>query len=289
MAGFVWPEPPAFESEAERVVFEAIRKDLGPDDALIHGQRFTDPRQGDIEIDITVFLEGVGLAVIEVKGGRVSYNNGEWISSAAHGQYKIHPTDQARKCRYALREFLTHSRKWSRGTLRDAWLVAFPDTDVDGDMAPDAPREVIIGRSDLSGALQRVRDQLNDPTNINRLSGAGWIDVSLDLLLNRGEPLRDVIADAADRAEHVERVTTQQGKVLDLFANNQRIEVRGGAGSGKTWLAFEQARRWSADGLRVALLSFGRGLAESQIALVDGLKRQHLPAFTGTFLQPGAQ
>ena len=40
-----------------------------------------------------------------------------------------------------------------------------------------------------------------------------------------------------------------------------RVEVRGGAGSGKTWLAMEQARRLTADGQRVALLCYSRGLA----------------------------
>ncbi len=284
----MWPESPDFESEAERQVFNALRKDLRDGDALLHGLRFSDRKQGDIEIDITVFLEGAGVAVIEVKGGKVSYRDGKWISQSALGQrHNIHPTDQARKCRYALREFLTRSPRWSRGTLRDAWMVAMPGTEVPGDMAPDAPRHLILGRDNLDDALGRVFDVLNDEGNVNRLSGAGWIEVSLDLLLNRGEPLRDIIADAAERAEHIDRLTREQGQVLDLFCENQRIEVHGGAGSGKTWLAFEQARRWSAEGQRVALLSFGRGLATSLAAQCAGLKRQHQPAFVGTFHKLG--
>ena len=40
-----------------------------------------------------------------------------------------------------------------------------------------------------------------------------------------------------------------------------RVEVRGGAGSGKTWLAIQQARRLTGSGKRVALLCYSRGLA----------------------------
>ena len=41
-----------------------------------------------------------------------------------------------------------------------------------------------------------------------------------------------------------------------------RVEIRGGAGSGKTWLAVEKARRLAAEGKRVALMCYSRGLAE---------------------------
>ncbi len=58
-----------------------------------------------------------------------------------------------------------------------------------------------------------------------------------------------------------ELLTAQQARVLDLLRLQQRVQVLGGAGTGKTWLAVEQARRLAADGLRVALLCYSRGLA----------------------------
>jgi len=41
------------------------------------------------------------------------------------------------------------------------------------------------------------------------------------------------------------RLTQEQAAVLDAIRLLPRVEVRGGAGSGKTWLAIEQARRLS--------------------------------------------
>ncbi len=289
MPGFVHPEHPVFESQAERVVWEALRKDLRDGDALLHGVRFTDRTHGDIEIDLVVFLATEGVACIEVKGGRVSYADGEWQGRSGVGQaYTLHPTDQARKARYALREFLTSSPRWSRGNLRDGWLLAVPDTNITADLAPDAPQRVVLGRADMGAALGKVFDVLADPANPHQLSAKGWVEVALDLLLCRGEPLRDVMTDARLRDREVERLTSEQATILDLFSANQRIEVHGNAGSGKTWLAFEQARRWSAEGKRVALLSFGRGLATALNAQASALPRKQRPAFVGTFHQLGS-
>ncbi len=289
MSAFIWPENPDFVADSERRVFNALLPHLRDGDALLYGLRLTDPQHGDIEIDFAVFLEGAGLAVIEVKGGRVSFSNGEWISQSATQSFAIHPTDQARKARYALREVLESSPRWSRGSLRDAWMIALPDTDVydDSMLAPDTPLDVVIARNHLEDALGRVFDHLADERNTDRLSAPEWIDSALDILLRRGTPHRDILADAAARNVHVERLTHEQAAILDLVADNQYLEVRGGAGTGKSWLATEQARRWSSEGKRVALLSFGRGLAETLRAQFAATKRQHRPAFIGTFHQLG--
>lgn len=290
MVGFVWPQDPNFAADSERRVFEALRAQLREGDALLHGLRLTDPKHGDIEIDFVVLLEGIGLAVVEAKGGRVSYANGRWVSQSATDTFTIHPTDQARKGMYALRDFITGSSRWSRGSLRDSWLVALPDTTIHADsvFGPDAPHSVLIGNNQLDEALDRVFDRLNDIEDERKVSAPGWIDVALDILLARGEAQRDLIADRALRAEHVDRLTREQAAVLDLVVDNQYVEVRGGAGTGKSWLAVEQARRWSAEGKRVALLSFGRGLADTLRAQFATTKRQHRPAFIGTFHQLGA-
>lgn len=61
------------------------------------------------------------------------------------------------------------------------------------------------------------------------------------------------------------------------------MEVRGGAGSGKTWLAVEQARRLRKAGKRVALLCYSRGLAAHLQRQVAGLSRREQPSYVGTF------
>jgi phosphate starvation-inducible protein PhoH len=54
-------------------------------------------------------------------------------------------------------------------------------------------------------------------------------------------PQRDLIGEAAEREDVADRLTQEQAAVLDAIRLLPRVEVRGGAGSGKTWLAVEQA------------------------------------------------
>jgi superfamily I DNA and RNA helicase len=70
------------------------------------------------------------------------------------------------------------------------------------------------------------------------------------------------------------------------------VEVRGGAGSGKTVLALAQARdlsrgRAGRRSQRVALLCYSIGLGEHFKRVVATWPRQHRPAFVGTFAELG--
>jgi DNA replication protein DnaC len=62
--------------------------------------------------------------------------------------------------------------------------------------------------------------------------------------------------------EHrVDQLTRDKAAALDSFRYHRRLSVIGGAGTCKTWLALEQARRLTKDGKRVALMCYSRGLA----------------------------
>ena len=58
--------------------------------------------------------------------------------------------------------------------------------------------------------------------------------------------------------------------VLDIVAGNQQLIIEGGCGSGKTFLAIEQARRWaeSDSGRRVLLLCYNLSLCEQLADLI---------------------
>ena len=83
--------------------------------------------------------------------------------------------------------------------------------------------------------------------------------------------------------EIAERLSAEQAKILDVVQLLHRVEVRGGAGSGKTWLAVEQARRLAKAGKRVALISYSRGLAEWMRRRVSTFSYNQQPAYVGTF------
>lgn len=78
-------------------------------------------------------------------------------------------------------------------------------------------------------------------------------------------------------------LTERQAAVLGYIRSMNRVEVRGGAGSGKTWLAVEKARRLTASGQRVGLLAYSRGLTTYLRRRIEDLDRKYRPAYVDTF------
>ncbi|WP_148571986.1 ATP-binding domain-containing protein [Nocardioides caldifontis] len=275
-------DEPSFTTNSERLVHELLRDQLGPDDLLGAGIRIT--RRGqDREIDILVGLAGHGVVSLEVKGGAVWLADGSWHQKWKGSTRRIDPVEQVRQATYALRDYVDADTRWERRRIRWTHAVVLPHTDVPDDFAtPTCAREAVFGRDDLSGmvsGLRRLVDQQRNPP-----ATAGDLLDLRDVLGGRFPPQADRIAEAGEREERADQLTEQQGMILDAVRMLHRVEVRGGAGSGKTWLAVEQARRLSARGQRVALVCYSRGLAaylERSIAAIPN--RRHRPAFVGTF------
>ena len=78
-------------------------------------------------------------------------------------------------------------------------------------------------------------------------------------------------------------LTEHQSVILDAIRQLPRVEVRGGAGSGKTFLAVEQARRLAQRGQRVALVCYSHGLASYLERITAKWPRRQQPAYVGEF------
>ncbi len=108
MAARVFPPEAGYESYAEQWFVDALVEQL-PDEAVVfRNQRFTDWRE-DREADAIVAWPGVGVAVIEIKGGSVSLRDGQWWQTGGKSK-AIDPVGQARKCKYLLHAYLSSTR-----------------------------------------------------------------------------------------------------------------------------------------------------------------------------------
>ncbi|WP_164700300.1 NERD domain-containing protein [Modestobacter sp. KNN46-3] len=282
MTARVFPTEPTFESAAEQSFVQALRDQLPDDAVLFCNLRFTD-RSGDREADVIVAWPGVGVAVIEVKGGSVSLREGQWWQTGGKSK-AIHPVEQALKCKYALRDFLYRHPRWSRGNPRSNHFVALPTTVLPTDFAaPDAPRSLVIDSTETSHAAGRIESALRRTEEEHDAPTPDDVDLLVDCLAGTAIPQADLVADLAEREAACDLLTHAQAKVLDYLSGNPRVEIRGGAGSGKTWLAIEKARRLTSDGQRVALMCYSRGLAEYLRRCVLTLPARQRPVYVGTF------
>ena len=283
------PEEPGFSTTSERKVWELLRSQLGDDDVLISGQRISS-RDKDHEIDLCVAFADAGIVVVEVKGGQVWYDDGWRIDRRGH-IVAIDPVTQVRQAQYALRTWLDQDPRWGRRSgIRWGHAVVLPYTRLPDDFAtPDAQRWQVAGREDLDDLAGFLRGIVLGQTNAKRLTNLDDLRALVDALSGRGLPQRDLIGEAAEREDEVERLSAEQAVILKAARLLNRVEIRGGAGSGKTWLAVEQARRLSKEGRRVALTCYSRGLAAWLQRRVATLPRRERPAYVGTFHNLGVE
>jgi hypothetical protein len=284
MAPRCFPVEPEFEHHTERAVWDALVEQLPDDAALLANMRFTN-RKGDLEADLIIALPDAGLAVLEVKGGQVGYDGQTWRQSGGTVTNKaIDPQRQAALAMYALREYLDLDPRWHKRRVRYGQLVVLPTSTVPGDVNPaDCPRWMVVDQTQLDDLALIVRDVLR--AQESRIPYASKDDVQDMLEILTGRPLsqRSTVDLAATRAVECELLTRRQAKVLDLIRGIARVEVRGGAGSGKTWLAVEQARRLSHQGLRVGLVCYSRGLSAYLRRRVTLLAPADRPTYVGEF------
>ncbi|KUI22824.1 nuclease [Mycobacterium sp. GA-1285] len=276
-------DTPRLANRAERRVYQALLEQLQPNDLVIAGQRVTDHLK-DHEVDFVVAIEGAGIVCLEVKGGEVWHDGESWRQKRGGREYTIEPVRQAREACYALRDYIEKDPRWTQGRLRWDHVVVLPNTELPDDFAlSDCPRWKVIDRNDLKDIDGKLRYVLVSQELNRPLLNADGIDQIITALSGRGLPQRDVVARAMANEDAADALTEHQAVILDATRLLNRIEVRGGAGSGKTFLAMEQARRLAQRGQRVALVCYSHGLASYLDRITATWPRRQQPGYVGEF------
>ena len=114
----VVPQDPQFATTSEREVWERLRAQGSEDWILLANVRLTDERK-DHELDLVVLMPDVAIVVLEVKGGSVSIENDAWFTHTGDQHREIHPVDQARDGKYALRAYIERDPRWKNSSRAD--------------------------------------------------------------------------------------------------------------------------------------------------------------------------
>ncbi|MCU0475182.1 MAG: AAA family ATPase, partial [Anaerolineae bacterium] len=210
-----------------------------------------------------------GVLMVEVKGGTIRIQNGQWYSTSSTGAtHPIHdPTQQAERGRRALRQWLSKHDKTRRHEFALFPAVALPDCRVAGDLRPDSPNELFIDITHLHALPARIEamfafaKQHADRQN-QRMGGQGALDALIALVVPTADLAPRLVEAFARENRQIEALTQQQFRVLKQLGQQRRAAILGGAGTGKTLLAMEKAERLANEGLRVLFVCYNKLLAQ---------------------------
>lgn len=220
----------------------------------------------DAEIDIVLTSPSQGVVLVEVKGGLISLRGGVWHQYER--ALKQSPVDQV----VGAKHMLVRRMRSIGVDMHDLYMchvVAMPDVGevpTEG-LGPDAPREILWGAGDLDDpatAIARVQRE-HAPVPGDRLAR----------FLHALRP--DIALEGADTAllpvatRRIDTETAARLAALYPLDQMRRVLVTGGAGSGKTWLVVEWARRAAARGERTLVLTFNRPLADHLERTLEGV------------------
>ena len=278
------PEEPEFgEGQlAEKAVWEALKRTLPDDAVLAHSVQVRDG-SAEHEIDLLVLWPGVGMAAIEVKGGKVSVENGQWYQSDSKGRHAIKsPVAQSQSSLHAFKNWI-EPRLGSRLASRFAYMASFPYTPVarDWEMA-GCPRSLILDNMDNLSPAGHVRAAIEREGGGSVPLAAAFADRIIRQLSGSLGAADGSPTDPKELEDQQDHLTERQAVLLQATRSLPRIQFTGGAGSGKTWLAVEKAKRLCKEGKRVGLFCYNKGLGQYLQTQISDWS-QARPVFTGEF------
>lgn len=267
-------------SEGERIVFDWLdTEDKTTENwVVLHSLGLARrPRGLYGEIDFVVIIPGEGIICLEVKGGDVRCRDGLWETTNRYGKtepLKKTPFRQVQDSMFGLKTAMVRhfGENSSEAKCPHGNGVVFPEVSCPP-LSVDHDRWRVIDCVDIgksaSVALKGIRREelaLFQPANGQRLPTMADVKAILHYLRPNFERIVAKSVRVGRTEKKLLKLTEEQYDCLDGLESNPRCLFKGAAGTGKTMLALEFARRASRSGLKVALICFnarlGRWLSE---------------------------
>ncbi|HIO56647.1 MAG TPA: DUF2075 domain-containing protein, partial [Candidatus Marinimicrobia bacterium] len=256
-------------SGAERKLFKRIKTSPKTEDWIcLHSLGLAHhPTKRRAEIDF-LLLTPDGVFVLEVKGGRIKRERGVWHYTNKYNETTINhegPFVQASSAMFSLERSIKSIFAGTKlANVLFGYGVIIPDVLFESLGIEDSP-ELIHDKDNRNEPfpnyiqrLARYTRETNKKTryglNKDRMNElADYLRGDFDLVPTLNTVLQDTNSALTS-------LTEEQYNTLDSLQNRPRMIVEGVAGSGKTMLAIELARREARSGKKVLFLCYNRNL-----------------------------
>jgi len=292
---------PEIKSAAEKHIFEWFRNDPRTEDWIVlHSLGIANHNhviRG--ETDFFVLVPYMGLFALEVKGGRVRRKDGVWSFTDRYGNVGTKergPFDQAWDGVFSIVKDIKNKLDTSHQYLEKIFFgigVMFPDVEYTT-VGCDEEQWQVYDCNDganvydfihriFNGACEKWKTLYGEEVPFTKLPSADDIEYIASLLRGDFDKAVAISVQIKYAEEELIRLTNEQYRCIDQLDDNKRCLIEGGAGTGKTLLAVEEAQKAAASGLRVALFCYNKNLGDWLEKYFEDLPSNLRPAYIGTF------
>lgn len=262
----------------EGELFASLQK-LSDDYYVFHSFRIinvTNDNWKENEIDFVIFNRHKGIICLEAKAGRVQCVDGQWYY--ASGREMRDPFSQANSNKWKLNneiysfygnnDILKHCKM-----LCAVWFPALSARNLSAlNLPQNATKEIVLTADDIVDPNDAIERIFNIQTSIKEYGTMVQVDGNLtkdeanSLLNNILCPSFNILPSKTleldYKKERFNALIKEQCTLLNYLDEQRSAVINGAAGTGKTMIAIEKARRHSANGESVLFLCFNSKLKE---------------------------
>ena len=256
-------------SYGEKEVYEALRS-LDNDHTVFYSLSWVGISENRTlgEADFVILHPLKGILVIEVKSGEIEYKFGEWIqtNTRTRESKRIDPLGQARKSQFEIMERLQKANMGFRLPMM-CYCAWFPSIEVkkSATLPPEAVKEILLDKKSLINPEKAIDDCF-----------AYWSKKYRSFVLNEQQfrkvvevlcPYFRAATTLKSRKKELDAayvlLTDQQKAILDFLEEQRTAVIHGVAGTGKTVIAIEKAKRLASENESVLFLCFNSYLRDT--------------------------
>ena len=269
-------------------MFALIRDAAGSEEyCCLHSVGLTRHEKKEYAEADFVIVGPAGVFTLEAKGGKVVRTDGVWTIGDAGRSYTSleGPFAQSEKTTHPLKDYLRERLGLRPDAYLMGWGVAFPEC-VFTERSPEWDPAVVYDERDTSEPFMKYIERLAKHFRARRAE----LDRRSPEFLSQ-QQVRDIVGELrgdfefvptirsllGDSRRELASLSASQFALLDLALHdrNPRIVADGAAGTGKTLIGMEAARRLAAEGRKVLFLCFnvqlGRFLAADAAEVGPGV------------------
>lgn len=256
----------------EDVMFDELNQ-LPEDYYVFHSFEIVTIKGGQVlesETDFVIFHPKKGLICLEAKAGQVKYENGYWQYGSGKRMKHDGPYIQAKRNKWYLKDYMIeHGLEYECNNckkLHAVWFPDVPESNFRGTTLPGEGDIRITLTADSFGHIQECIDKIFEfdgqdkcTTNLSEKS----VQKILERVLAPSFNLISLQQVEQERNKNVfKRMLREQVALLNYLDEQNNAIINGLAGTGKTVMAVEKARRHSEKDEKVLFLCYNTFLNE---------------------------